>query len=184
MNDAPRESWDKMVAVGRVARAHGKRGEVIVNLETDFPERRFRLGAVVYANFDGEVQACRIRGVRFHGGRPLVALDGVDTMNQAEALANLELRVPEQTLAPLPSGTYYEHDLMGCEVRTVGGAAVGTVTAVRGAVGATRLVVREPSQGDEIEVPLAEPICVQVDPEQKTIVVDPPDGLLELNRRQ
>ena len=105
-------------------------------------------------------------------------------MSQAEALASLELRVPEQTLAPLPSGTYYQHDLMGCEVTTVGGAVVGTVTAVQGALGATRLLVRSPNQADEIEVPLAEPICVQVDPEHKTIVVDPPDGLLDLNRRQ
>ena len=184
MSDAPPEPWDKMVAVGRVARPHGLRGEVIVNPETDFPERRFRLGEVVYTKIDDEVQACRIRAVRFHAGRPLVALDGVETMSQAEALASLELRVPEQTLAPLPSGTYYQHDLMGCEVTTVGGAVVGTVTAVQGALGATRLLVRSPNQADEIEVPLAEPICVQVDPEHKTIVVDPPDGLLDLNRRQ
>ena len=183
MSDVPREPWDKMVAVGRVARAHGMRGEVIVNLETDFPKRRFQCGAVVYANIDGDVQACRIRAVRFHAGRPLVALDGVETMSQAKALASLELRVPEQTLTPLPSGTYYQHDLMGCQVTTVGGAVVGTVTAVQGALGATRLLVRPPNQCDEIEVPLAEPICVDVDPEHKTIVVDPPDGLLDLNRR-
>ena len=61
MSDAPPEPWDKMVAVGRVARPHGLRGEVIVNPETDFPERRFRLGEVVYTKIDDEVQACRIQ---------------------------------------------------------------------------------------------------------------------------
>ena len=127
-----------------------------------------------------------IEAVHFQSGRPVLALGGVDTMTQAEALAALELRVPETELVPLPVDTYYQHQLMGCGVKTVGGALVGTVIDVRGDAGAHRLVVRSPGGPDEeeIEVPLAEPICVQVDLEHRMIVVDPPDGLLDLNQRR
>ena len=192
MNES-REPWDGMVVVGRIARAHGNRGQVIVNVETDFPVRRFQPGRVVYLNADGGPRPYRIAAVRFHAGRPVLTLSGVETMSQAEALAGQELRVLEVTLPLLPAGTYYQHDLVGCEVKMTTGTVVGTVVAVRGSAGANRLIVRPAGRdgtdggsggdGDEIEMPLAEPICVGIEPRRKMVIVDPPDGLLELNRR-
>jgi len=177
-----------MVTVGRVARAHGNKGEVIINLETDFPERRFQNGNVVYGLIDGETKPFLIERVRFHGGRPVVELEGINSMNAAEALAALELRVPEAELAALPRDTYYRYQLIGCVVETISGTVVGTVTAVEGVVGAQRLLVRPPGQtfkiGNDIEVPLAAPICVHIDATEKRIIVDLPDGLLELNEQR
>lgn len=187
-NDAESSSWDEMVVVGRVARAHGNRGAVIVNIETDFPERRFQVGNVLYASDGGRLRSLPIAAARFHQGRPVLTLGGIDTMDQAETLAGTELRVPEAELAPLPTDTFYRHELTGCVVQAVDGKVIGTVSDVLGASGAYRLSVRRPGgaddRDDDIEVPLAEPICVQVDPEHRVIVVDPPDGLLELNRRR
>src|SRR5262245_35345737 len=94
------EAHGDLLLIGRVARAHGNRGKVIVNLETDFPEERFTPGRVLLVGTGGELQPRRIRDVRFHQGRPILALDGVDTMNDAEALAGAELRVDAATLAP------------------------------------------------------------------------------------
>ena len=177
--------WETMIVVGRVARAHGNRGQVIVNLETDFPERRFRAGAALQVLTGGRLRTLRIAASRLHRGRPVLALEGVDTMDAAEALAGAELRVPESALSPLPPDTFYQHALAGCQVRTVDGVDVGNVTALAGAAGAQRLVVQPAGGGDDaIDVPLAASICVQVDPERRLIVVDPPEGLLELNRRQ
>ena len=181
-------AWVEMVAVGRVARAHGNKGEVIINLETDFPERRFQNGNVVYGLIDGETKPFLIERVRFHGGRPVVELEGINSMNAAEALAALELRVPEAELATLPRDTYYRYQLIGCVVETINGTVVGTVTAVEGVVGAQRLLVRPSGEtfkvGNEIEVPLAAPICVHIDASEKRIIVDLPDGLLELNEQR
>ena len=183
-------SWEALAVVGCVARAHGNRGQVVIDPETDLLEHRFRDGTVLYANVDGDTRQFRIVTVRFHAGRPIVRLGGVDTMNQAEALAGLELRAPAAELPALPPDSYYHHQLVGCVVRTTAGTPVGTVTAVQRAAGAHRLLVR-PDGGRKggageggIEVPLAEPICVRVDPERGSIVIDPPDGLLELNRRR
>lgn len=187
-NEAGQPPWDGMIVVGRIARAHGNRGQVIANVETDFPELRFQPGNALHVLAAGGVRRLEIAASRFHAGRPVLTLDGVSTMDEAEALAGQELRVPESELPGLPAGSFYHHALTGCAVRTVAGAEVGTVEAVRGAGGAHRLLVRRADDPDgaegEIDVPLAESICVDVDPERGIIVVDPPEGLLDLNRRK
>jgi 16S rRNA processing protein RimM len=173
--------WEELALVGRIARAHGIRGQVIVNPETDFPESRFQPGAVLQVRRNGSLQALRVTTCRFHRGRPIIGLEGVETMNDAEELAGLELRVPAGELEPLPPGTFYRHDLVGCQVETAGGDAVGEVSAVEGEMGTSRLVVRSPR--GEVLVPLAEAICVNIDTGARRIVIDPPEGLLDLNRR-
>ena len=100
-------------------------------------------------------------------------------MNDAERFAGCELRVPMDRLAALPAGTYYRHDLVGCRVETAAGAAVGIVADVEGTIGGSRLVVS--GARGEILIPLAAEICKAIDARGKRIVIDPPDGLLDLN---
>ncbi len=169
-----------MAVVGWIARAHGNRGQVIVNPETDFAETRFRPGAELYVSRDGAVTPLTVTSVRFHRERPVIGLAGVDSMDAAEALAGLELRVPASTLAPLPAGTFYHHDLVGCRVETPDGREVGTVAAVEGAAGNSRLVID--SVDGEILVPLAVEMCPTIDIAGRRIVVDAPEGLLDLNQ--
>ncbi|HSK08963.1 MAG TPA: ribosome maturation factor RimM [Vicinamibacterales bacterium] len=180
--EASRGAWDEYALVGRIARAHGNRGQVIVNPETDFVEQRFQVGAVLHTWREGRMETLRVTAFRLHLGRPIIALTGVETMDDAEAMAGLELRVPVEELAPLPEGMFYRHDLVGCEVETTTGERVGSVAAVQGEASASRLVVRGPSD-DEVLIPLAAEICVRIDPAARRIVVDPPQGLLDVNRR-
>jgi 16S rRNA processing protein RimM len=175
------DEWNQCALVGRVARAHGNRGQVIVNPESDFVEDRFQVGAELFANRGGRIDRVRVTAMRLHLGRPIVAFDGVATMNDAEAMAGVELRVPVAELAPLPGGMFYRHDLVGCRVETTGGQAVGEVTSVEGELGSSRLVVAAP--GGDVLIPLADAICVVIDIAARRIVIDPPEGLLELNRR-
>jgi 16S rRNA processing protein RimM len=172
-------NWDEMALVGRVARAHGNRGQVIVNPESDFPEKRFREGGELFVERGGAAVPVTITNVRFHRGRPVIALAGVETMNDAEALAGRELRVPREWLEPLPPGTWFHHDLVGCRVETTLGEVVGDVREVESGPGGSRLVVR--GTRGEVLVPFADEICVDVDVRGRRIVVNPPDGLLTLN---
>lgn len=168
-----------MVRVGVVARSHGNRGEVILNSETDFPEARFRVGARLYARIgSGPVHTVEVTAVRFQQGRPILGLAGVSSIDDAERLAGAQLRVPESEQEPLPEGMYYHHQLIGCEVVTDAGEAVGKVTEVQGEGAATRLVVG--SARSEVLIPLADEIC-RVDIASKRIVITPPEGLLEVN---
>ncbi|MGH9331992.1 MAG: ribosome maturation factor RimM [Vicinamibacterales bacterium] len=168
-----------MVVVGRVARAHGNRGEVIVNPETDFPETRFHTGSELNVRHGDTVETLRVAGVRSHQGRPIIAFDGVTTMDAAEALAGAELRVDTAAIVPLSAGEFYRHELVGCRVETTDGHELGNVRRVEAGPGADRLVVA--GARGEILVPLARDICVTIDPVARRIIIAPPDGLLELN---
>src|SRR5450830_1572066 len=129
-----------MALVGRIARAHGIRGQVIVNAETDFPDKRFQPGAELFIERGGTVEPIRLSTVRFQHDRPVIGIEGVATMNDAQALAGYELRVPADQLAALPAGVFYRHDLIGCRVETRAGATVGVVQDVHGTPARSRLV--------------------------------------------
>jgi 16S rRNA processing protein RimM len=172
--------WDEMAVVGRIARPHGIRGQMVVNPETDFPEERFTIGAKLFVLRDGRVDPFTVTASRLQQGRPIVALDGIDDVDTARELAGLELRVPVDSLAELPEGMFYRHDLVGCVVSTVNGRELGSVSKVEGEAGNTRLVVQT-ATGSELLVPLAVDICTTIDPAARKIVIAPPDGLIELN---
>jgi len=173
-------TWDEMVVVGRIARAHGNRGEVIVDPATDFPAERYKPGSVVHVRkSSGVIETLTMTDVRFHRGRPIVALDGVQTMNAAEALAGTELRIETGALQPLPARSFYHHDLVGCTVETPQGVNVGVVTGVEGSGTSSRLIVQ--GRSGEVQIPLADEIIDGVHLGARRIIVKPMDGLLDLN---
>jgi 16S rRNA processing protein RimM len=171
--------WDDMVLVGRIARAHGIRGQVIVDPATDFPDERFKVGSVLHIRRGGATEAVTVEHVRFHRGRPIIGLAGIDTMNAADALAGMELRVGVEALQSLPAGSYYHHDLVGCEVETPAGERIGQVRGIEGDGASSRLVV-EGANGQML-IPMVEGICVTIDVPGRRIVVAPPEGLLDVN---
>jgi 16S rRNA processing protein RimM len=89
----------------------------------------------------------------------------------------LDVWLPQRSLAPLPERTYYRHDLVGCEVRDTADALVGRVTAVEGTIDRSYLVI----DGD-VMLPLVDGICLEVDMAARRIVVQPPEGLIDLYR--
>ena len=171
---------EDLVLVGRIARTHGLRGDVIVDPETDFLEERFAPGAsLLMRQPDGGLRTLRIVAARFQKGRPIVAFEGMTSIEQAEALGRTELWIEGATRAALPPGEFYHDALIGCRVETTRGEVVGTVSRIDGSRGAAILVI--PRGGTEVLVPLAEAICPVIDPAARRIVIDPPEGLLELN---
>jgi 16S rRNA processing protein RimM len=177
MSELP--EWDEMVLVGRVARPHGLRGDVVVNPETDFVEERFAIGSVLWTRVAGTVESVTVARARLAGRRPVVGFAGADTVPDAERLAGAELRVPEQALVPLEPGVYYLHQLVGCRVETEHGDAVGEVVRVDGGAGASLLVVNGPR--GEVLVPFATSLCPVVDVSGRRIQITAIEGLLEAN---
>ena len=170
-----------MVLVGRIARPHGLRGQVVVNPETDFVEERFRPGERLWTQAGGREAALTIASARVQNGRPVIAFQGMSRREDVEPLAGLELRVPEDTLRSLEPGRYYEHQLVGCIVETVGGIVLGPVIRVEGGPGVSLLAVDR--MGVVVLIPLAVDICVDIDVAASRIRIEAPEGLLDLNRR-
>jgi 16S rRNA processing protein RimM len=179
------DDWDAMVTVGRIVRPQGRRGEVVVDPETDFGEERFRPGAELWASRAGHVTLVAVVASWPHHGRWVLGLSGVASIDEAETWRGAELRVPAEGLHKLGAGTFYVHDLLGCRVETTTGTSVGDVARVDLGNGTPLLVVAGPggrTKGvHEVLVPLAESICRRVDVGAKVIVIDPPEGLLDLN---
>jgi len=170
--------WDDMVAVGRIARPHGLRGQLVISPDTDFVAERFRAGATLWTRSAGREEMLTIASARIQNGRPVVAFTGLESIEAVERLAGLELRIPEALLQPLESGRYYEYQLVGCTVETAG-RRIGTVARVDSGPGGSCLVVS--GERGEILVPFVPHICVEVDLEGRRVQIDPPEGLLELN---
>ncbi|HZN03917.1 MAG TPA: ribosome maturation factor RimM [Candidatus Polarisedimenticolia bacterium] len=116
-----------------------------------------------------------------YGRRLAIKFRGVDDAAAAEALAGLDLLLPAASLQDLPDGSYYIHELVGMQVRTRAGRIVGTVRRVLEAGGAAPLLAVVPDGGaDEVLIPAAQSICVAIDRAARTVIVDPPEGLLEI----
>lgn len=163
------------VVVGRVGRAHGVRGEVAVDVRTDTPELRFVPGAV----FSTEAGQLTVRSTRWHGSRLLVTFEEISDRTAAERLRGVQLvaDVPEDE-RPEDPDEFYDFQLVGLEVRTVGGESVGEVSEVVHLPMQELLVVRR-DDGGEVLVPFVTEIVPDVDLDNRTITIDPPAGLLE-----
>ena len=171
------DGWDDMIVVGRLGRPHGLRGDVVVVPETDFPEQRFAVGSTLYARRGTTTVTLVVDRSRVHLGRPLVGFAGIESLEALDALGRSDLRIPESALAPLPEGEYYWYQYVGAPVETVAGEPVGTVLRVDPTGGAGVLIVQRGAE--EVQIPLSPALCPVLRPDR--IVVQPPEGLLDLN---
>jgi 16S rRNA processing protein RimM len=163
------------LVVGRIARPHGVRGEVSVEVRTDEPDRRFAVGSVLTTD-PAEAGPLTVASVRWHTGRLLVGFAGITDRNQAEDLRGtwLTLDSAEAESSDDPD-EFHDHELIGLAVVTVSGEPVGRVTDVRH-FGQDLLVI-EPH---DLLVPFVAAIVPEVDVAAGRLVIDPPPGLLEL----
>jgi 16S rRNA processing protein RimM len=178
MEAAP--DWRELVAIARVARAQGRKGEVAVNPLTDFPNRFQKLSRVFTDGDDGSVFALPVEWVREQGGRPILKFQGISEIGEAERLSGRELRILESELEPLPEGSYYQYRVRGCAVWDRQRGHLGVVAEIMTTGGTDLLVVRN-AEGEETLIPLCEAICKSIDIERSRVEVEVPEGLVALN---
>lgn len=170
------------LVVGRVVKAHGISGEVVVEVRTDDPDARFAPGGVLRGRAKGgSERSFTVESVREHGGRLLIRLAGVADRNAADELRGTVFLVDTAELPAIDDpDEFYDHELEGLRVVTVDGEAVGSVTEVLHTAAGELLAVKADGDGREVLVPFVGAIVTSVSRETGTIVIDPPEGLLEL----
>ena len=172
------EPGSDLVLIARAVKTRGLKGEVVAELLTDFPERFEDLDEVVLVSPGGEQKTESIEDFWFQKDRVVLKLDGYDNVDAAKQLIGYEFAVPESDRVELEDDEFYDWELEGCTVK-VGDQSIGEVRSVLKTGGTEILVVGDES-GNEKLVPLAAAIVVEIDAARKTIVVDPPEGLLDL----
>ncbi|PXX12261.1 ribosome maturation factor RimM [Mycolicibacterium moriokaense] len=169
------------LVVGRVVRAHGVTGEVVVEVRTDDPDTRFAPGTTLRAkpSRGGPERDYVVDSAREHSGRLLVRLDGVADRTAADSMRGTLFLVDSADLPPISEpDEFYDHQLEGLQVVTTAGTPVGSVAEVLHTAAGELLSVRT---GDgEVLVPFVSAIVMAVSLTDQTIEIDPPEGLLEL----
>jgi 16S rRNA processing protein RimM len=160
------------VAVGRITRPHGVTGEVAVVVLSEVPGR-FAGGATVW--LEGG-RSLTVETSRPHKDRLLVRFREIADRSAAEAVQGALLVVPESMSPPLPEGSWWDHQLIGCAVRTEGGRELGELTEVIHTA-ANDVWVATAADGAETLVPVLKDVLVSVDVEAKLVLVREVPGL-------
>lgn len=168
---------EELVTIAKIVRTRGLRGEVVADVLTDFPERFGTVKDVIGVRENGTRFDLKIEDFWFQKERVVLRFAGVDSVERADVLRNVDICIPESAVAKLGEGEFFDWQLTGCKVTTVDGTELGTVREIMRTGGTEILVVEDGTR--EFLIPFAEAICPEVDIENKRIVVDPPEGLLE-----
>ena len=163
-------------------RPQGRRGEVLADLLTDFPEK-FADRKQLWLGPAGNAQPreYQLESHWLHKGRVVLKLGGIDSISDAEALTGMLVQIPSQNRVRLEAGAAYVSDLIGSSILDISQQRkIGTIEDVKQETGAAPLlVVRE--SGQEFDIPFAEEFIVRFDLSTKTLEMKLPQGLLEIN---
>lgn len=175
----------QFLAVARLVKPQGRRGEVVADILTDFPERFENLNRAFLESKTGGPRAVDIEYTWPHKGRIVLKFSGVDSIDQADPLRGLHVFIRREDRVALPEHHYYVWELEGCRVlHGQAGSAqeVGVVTGIDRTGGVDLLrVARTGNDARELLIPLTQDICTRIDTADKTIVIEPPEDLLDLN---
>jgi len=171
------EEADEPVLVGVVARAHGLRGEVVVDVYSDAPER-FAPGKSLTARPPlGAPRTVKVATSRPFNARLLVRFEGCSTKEEAQALHGADLTVAKEDVAPPPAGAHYRFQLLGLRVRGRDGKHYGNVVDVFATGSNDVYVIRGPE--GELLLPALATVVLKIDLEIGEMEVEVPPGLNE-----
>ncbi len=178
MNKSTEPQPEPLVAVARAVKTRGLKGEIVADLLTDFPERFETVSRLIALAPNGEREVVELENHWFQKDRIVLKFIGCDSIEAASKFIGYEFAVPESERVPLDEGSFYQWELEGCRVETLQREYVGTVSSIMRTGGTEMLVIE--GTGKQTLVPVVESIVVKIDLTSKKIVIDPPEGLLEL----
>ncbi len=164
----------EFLAVGKLLKPHGVRGEMRMEIWTDFPER-LRAGVTVYL---GKARhPARIKRLRGHTSSPLIAFDEFESREAVGAFRNQVIFVRTADLPPLPEGEMYQHQLLGLQVVTEDGTPLGVIAEIL-ETGVNDVFLVRPPQGKDLLIPDIDSVVLQVNLEIGQVRIRPLPGLL------
>ncbi len=176
MDGRDEEDW---LVLARIRRPWGVRGELALEIHTDWPEDRFRPGSELFVRWDdGRRETLRLKSYRPTNDGAVAAFAGIDSIPEARVLSGGWIEARRSELAE-PTDGFRRVDLVGMKIVDLDGQQLGEVLDVEESPASDLLVVALMSGGEAL-IPLAPAICTEIRLETRQITVDPPEGLLEL----
>jgi len=170
----PRQTEPLFLVIGRILRPHGVRGELKIELHTDYPERLSQHPSLFLGP---EHQNYPLEGVRFHKGNALIKLAGCDDRNTADELRGLLVQIPVEWAVPLEEGEFYHFQIVGVKVITEQGEHLGEITEVI-ETGANDVYSVKGPHG-VLLIPAIDEVVRELDLNQRRMVINPLPGLFD-----
>ena len=177
--NSPSEETQDLIIVARAVRTRGLKGELIADVLTDFPERFEQVSQLTGISASGERKEFALEHHWFQNDRMVLKFAGYDNIESATALVGYEFGLPLTERVELAKDEFYDWELEGCLVESTLGLPIGKVREVM-RTGGVELLVVENEGRDEIFVPMVASIVTEIDVSGKKILIDPPEGLLDL----
>lgn len=165
--------------VGKIVNTHSLRGEVKVISSTDFEEQRFEKGTELLITRGNQVvKEVTVESYRTHKNNLLVKFVGIDSIEEAEKLKNLQIKIDSDNIGELEENEFYFHEIIGCEVFDENGKSLGEISEIL-TPGANDVWVMKSQNGKEILIPYIEDVVKKIDVENKKIDIEVMEGLID-----
>lgn len=173
---------NSFTAIARIVRPQGRRGEVLADLLTDFPEKfAERRQLWLSSEAKPEPREYSLETHWLHKGRVVLKFAGIDSITSAEALSGMLVQIPAESRSQLELGAAYVSDLIGSTLLDVSqNRKIGTIRDVQQGAGTAPLLIVD-SAGTELEIPFAEEFIVHFNASKKLLEMNLPKGLLDVN---
>jgi 16S rRNA processing protein RimM len=164
-------------AIGTIIGTHALKGEVKVYSTTDFQAERYKIGNLIYIDYQGELLKVKIKDHREHKGNDLLLFEEYPSINDVEKFNKCKIYVHQSQIQALDEDEYYYEELMGCTVLDQAGTVIGNVKDVVN-YGASDIIVVEGETKQEWMIPFVNDFIEEVDLDKRTIIISPIEGLL------
>lgn len=165
--------------VGKIVNTHSLKGEVKVISSTDFEEQRFEKGTELLITRGNQVvKEVTVESYRIHKNNLLVKFVGIDSIEEAEKLKNLQIKIDSENIGELEENEYYFHEIIGCEVFDENGKSLGEISEIL-TPGANDVWVIKSQNGKEILIPYIGDVVKKIDVENKKIDIEVMEGLID-----
>jgi 16S rRNA processing protein RimM len=169
---------DNYYLLGYIVRTHGTKGDITIHLDVDFPEDYQEMESV-FVEIKGELVPYFVEDVNIQKqSKAIVRLEDVDTIEQAQALVGSSLFLPIEELEELGEGGFYYHQIQGYTVSDATLGELGEIKAIY-TPNSQDLIAME-YQGSEVLIPIVDDIVLSADHEKKLVLVNLPEGLLDV----
>lgn len=165
--------------VGKIVNTHSLKGEVKVISSTDFEEQRFKKGNTLLVTRGNQVvREVVVESYRNHKNSLLVKFEGIDTIEEAEKLKTLQLKIDSDDLAELEENEFYFHEIIGCQVFDEQGNLLGEIVEIL-IPGANDVWVVKGENGKELLIPYIEDVVKKIDIANKRVEIELMEGLID-----
>ena len=165
--------------VGKIVNTHSLKGEVKVISSTDFEEERFKKGSKLLITRGNQlIREVIVESYRNHKNFLLVKFEGIDSVEEAEKLKNLQIKIDSDEVGELEENEFYFHEIIGCQVFDENDRNLGEIINIL-TPGANDVWVIKGEKGKEILIPYIEDVVKQIDIINKKVNIEVMEGLID-----